>query len=330
MLGYTKLSQNDLKPDEVADFKCCYPCKNESGEFNVCKRKMSCKSYWFYNLVASWLHFLNAFLMIILFYSNGEEDVCYQLFMPYASWRDVGNATDTEEPEFIITQEKVNTHTLSLHWLIVGFHMLSFVFQFAVVLLDEKSPCRVKMCFKYNYMSLIEEQGINPLRFIEYSISASIMLVCIGLLTGIRNENELIAIAVLCTICQIFGLMAEVTSDLAIRYLCHIAGWFSLMVSYGFIWLYYGIANYQGSQRDPPRSAPDVVHIVVTLLFVLFNSFGVVQTTQMCCRGNKKSILYRWVGKESEMSYVFLSLVAKTLLGWLIYSNVLVMSRACS
>jgi len=50
----------------------------------------------------------------------------------------------------------------------------------------------------------------------------------------------------------------------------------------------------------------------------------------MYCRGNKKSFWFKWVGQESELSYVFLSLVAKTLLGWLIYSNVLVMSRECS
>jgi hypothetical protein len=329
-MSYFMIDQSELKPDEVRDFRCCWPCIRESKEFEACDMKCACKSYWFYNIVAAIFHLFNGLLMIILFYANGRQDVCYQLHMPYASWTPVGNITDSEEPDFIIIQDKVNTSKLSLHWLIVGFHLLSFVFQIAVIFLDEKSRCRIQKCFKYNYTELIEEQGINPLRFVEYSISASIMLVCIGLLTGIRSENEIIAIAVLCSLCQLFGLIAEITTQQIIRTLCHVAGWVSLMTSYGIIWLYYGIANYQGGQRDPPQSAPDVVHIVVTFLFVLFNSFGIVQTTQMCCRGNKKSFWFKWVGQESELSYVFLSLVAKTLLGWLIYSNVLVMSRECS
>ena len=77
---------------------------------------------------------------------------------------------------------------------------------------------------------------------------------------------------------------------------------------------------------DPPRSAPDIVHVVVIVLFLLFNSFGAIQLTQLCCRSGR---WWTYVAKESELSYVFLSLVAKTLLGWLIYSNVLVMAREC-
>lgn len=328
---YSNLGPSDLQPEEVADFKCCYPCKQESKEFNICNRRCSCKSYWFYNIVASLLHLVNAILMIILFYGNDKEDVCYQLHMPYAKWTEVTNTTTgNEEPDFIITQDKVNTHKLSLHWLIFGFHCLSFLFQIIVVVLDDRSPCRIKFLCKYNYMDLVEKRGVHPLRFIEYSISASIMLICIALLTGIRNENELIAIGVLCAVCQIFGMIAELTSDYCIRMFSHVVGWISLMTSYGFIWLYYGIANYKGSQMDPPRSAPDVVHAVVITLFVLFNSFGVVQSTQMCCRKQcKNTTWYNWVGKEAELSYVLLSLVAKTLLGWLIYSNVIVMARAC-
>jgi hypothetical protein len=312
--------------DPVQDFTCCLCCKRDNPNFELCDRRFSCKSYWFYNIVASVLHLLNAVLMVVLFYIPDEDgvtqkDVCYQLYMPYASWTPV-NGTD----EFVITQKAVDTHTLSLHWLIVGFHALSFVFQIVVIFLDPKSSCKIKACVDYEYQDLVEKQNINPLRFVEYAISASIMLVCIALLTGVRNENEIISIAVLCTVCQLVGMIAEISQNRMVRIIAHATGWLSLMVSYGIIWLYYGIANYQGGLMDPPRSAPDIVHVVVIVLFLLFNSFGAIQLTQLCCRSGR---WWTYVAKESELSYVFLSLVAKTLLGWLIYSNVLVMAREC-
>ena len=326
-------NENCLKPDVVSLVKCCGPCKRESGLWNLCGVTFELKSYWIINIVASLLHLFNAVLMIILFYQNGEKDVCYHLTMPYASWQDLpSNQTGNEEPEFIIVQRTVDTHTLSLHWLIVGFFLLSFFFQFIVVLIDEDSPCRIKQCgrIKYPYIEGVEQYGVNPLRFVEYSISASIMLVAIGLLTGIRNENELIMIAISCGVCQYFGMIAELTTDYTIRFISHIMGYVCILTSYGIIWNYYGIANYKGSQLDPPRSAPDVVHVVVTLLFVLFNLFGLVQTCQMCCKQSERfKFFYNWIGSEAELSYVVLSLASKTLLGWLIYSNVLVMAVKC-
>ena len=99
--------------DPVQDFTCCLCCKRDNPNFELCDRRCSCKSYWFYNIVASVLHLLNAVLMVVLFYIPDEDgvtqkDVCYQLYMPYASWTPI-NGTD----EFVITQKAVDTHTLS-------------------------------------------------------------------------------------------------------------------------------------------------------------------------------------------------------------------------
>jgi len=331
---YQRLETNDLKPEKISPLNCCGRTK-----FPVLGRSLRCNSYWFYNLVASLLHLLNVVLMIVLFYTPDEDgiaqkDVCYNLHVPYASWEATGNTTNIEEPGFIITQNKVSTHSLSLHWLIVGFHLLSFIFQFVVILIDRASPCKIKwLCFKninYSYIDLVENNGINPLRFIEYAISASIMLVCIALLTGIRNEFEIIMISVLCAVTQLFGLIAEVTTSRVIRLVVHVAGWASLMTAYGVIWGYYTVANYQASLLDPPRTAPDIVHLIVILLFILFNTFGIIQLTQMYCKGiDRLSFFYRWIGAEAELSYVMMSLIAKSLLGWLIYANVLVMAQKC-
>ena len=49
----------------------------------------------------------------------------------------------------------------------------------------------------------------NPLRFVEYSISASIMLISIALINGVTDINLIISIAVLTASCQLCGLVVE-------------------------------------------------------------------------------------------------------------------------
>lgn len=153
------------------------------------------------------------------------------------------------------------------------------------------------------------------------------MLICIGLLTGIRDEHTLIMIGVLCAACQISGLLAEY-SDSWRRTLHHAQGWVMLMTAYGIIWTYYGIAVVQAPVG---YGAPDFVHAIVITMFILFNSFGIIQLTQMYCRpkNGEDNCFYKWVGKEAEVSYVAMSLVAKTVLGWVIYAQVIVTAEKC-
>jgi hypothetical protein len=233
--------------------------------------------------------------------------------------------------------------------------LLSFVFQFVPVLLDSETdesffrwiPCKrvqKSSMFHYPYQKLVRS-GRNPIRFFEYAISASIMLVCIALLSGVRDENIIIMLAMLCGACQMFGFVAESVPEGMVRNVAHFTGWTALMTSYGVIWSYYGIANFKahekwvdGGKIGREFSAPDYVHAIVITMFLLFNSFGAVQLSQMYCKagrclcfkGNKVSEwFYKWVGKEAELSYVTLSLVAKTVLGWVIYFQVIVMAQKC-
>jgi hypothetical protein len=314
-------------------------------DFKAFGRSCACKNYFFYNCLASLLHLGNAMTMIYLFYtadSDGvtQKDVCYPLTMGYAGWvpadgnsTAVGDRQPSVDRPFIITQNTVDTQTLSLHWLIVGFHSLSFLFQFLPVIIDPDSPCYITLGCKYPYKKLVEDYGRNPLRFVEYAISAAIMLICIALLTGIRDGNLLLMIGILCAACQMMGLMAEY-SDGFPRAVAHFTGWMSLMTAYGVIWAYYIIAAYQAGENK----APAFVHAIVISMFVLFNTFGIIQLTQFYCKNDRFLLwkgnfvtrrFYDIVGKEAELSYVAMSLIAKTVLGWVIYAQVLVMAGDC-
>jgi len=338
-LSYNQIPIAQKRKKENSCMGCCkniFTCRFSCSDDILCGN-YTISPIWLWNLIASFLHLGNAIIMIAMFYTPDdknvvEKDVCYQLTRNYASW----NATNGTAS---IHMKTTNASVLSLHWLIVGFHSLSFIFQIIPVLFDSESACcylkrcaNMKVCgnkLEYPYIEYVKK-GRNPIRFFEYSISASIMLVCIALLTGIRDANLLLSIAVLCAACQFFGYVAETlfAENLlpVVQHVSHIVGWLTLMTSYAIIWVYYGLANANASNGN---GAPDFVHAIVITMFVLFNSFGVVQLAQMYCSDKRCNVFYNCIGRNSEASYIFLSIFAKTVLGWVIYAQVLVMARKC-
>lgn len=265
---------------------------------------------------------------------NGNFTVGTYTCMDWAVVNQTGmpsNVVSTSTGNYTIEEQTVNVGTLSLHWLIVAFHALSFVFQ-GLTLLPQPLPLLGGYLPWLNYLQHVSE-GRNPLRFVEYAASASIMLVCISLLNGIRDQNELLLISVLCAVTQLLGYVAEHANYLRhkknndpdlhwIARVLHGLGWVCLLTSYGIITRYF-ILSVQNNATGV--AVPSFVYLILFLIAALYMGFGVVQMVQIqCCRGCPSTS-----PETIEMAYTSLSLGAKTLLGWIIYVNVLVMSRAC-
>lgn len=148
----------------------------------------------------------------------------------------------------------------------------------------------------------------NYARWIEYSISASIMIVLIGLFVGIRDLAAVIAIFAANTAMILFGLLMERqqrpgSADWS-------AYWFGALV--GFVpWAL--IAVYVSK----PPAVPAFVYGIVVVQFVLFFSFAINMALQYAGVGRWRDYLY------GEVVYIVLSLTAKSLLAWLIFANVL-------
>lgn len=148
----------------------------------------------------------------------------------------------------------------------------------------------------------------NYARWIEYSISASIMIVLVVLFVGIRDLAALMAIFAANTGMILFGLLME--RQQAPGSADWSAFWFGSLV--GLVpWA--AVAIYVAGT---PR-VPGFVYAIIATQFVLFFSFAVNMVLQ-----------YRQVGRwqsyrHGEVVYVVLSLVAKSLLAWLIFANVL-------
>ena len=158
------------------------------------------------------------------------------------------------------------------------------------------------------------ERGMNPIRFYEYALSSSLMIVLIGMLTGIWDLGAIILIFGINAMMNLFGIMMELhnqgtkkTNWTAFAY-GSIAGILPWIV----IFLYfYGAVN---SGENKP---PEFVYVIIPTLFVFFNIFAINMVLQYKKVG-------RWVDYLfGEKVYIVLSLLAKTLLAWLIWTGTL-------
>lgn len=149
--------------------------------------------------------------------------------------------------------------------------------------------------------------GRNLARWVEYSVSASVMLVLIAMLAGIWGLAALLGLFAANSAMILFGWLQETD---------HEPGgsmtpfWFGTVV--GLVpWAVIGVYLLAGD--DPPG----FVYAIFVSLFVLFSSFGLNQWLQYRQVGRWRDYLY------GERAYVLLSLVAKSLLAWQIFANVL-------
>jgi hypothetical protein len=153
-------------------------------------------------------------------------------------------------------------------------------------------------------------RGQNQFRWIEYAMSASLMILLIAILPGITDAAALIAL---------FGVNAGMIFFGAVQERYERPGgslWpFWLGSALGIVpWLAIGVYLVSpGSDAQPPG----FVYGIFVSLFVFFNSFAVTQWLQ-----------YKEIGRwadylTGERTYVLLSLLAKSALAWQIFAGTL-------
>lgn len=153
------------------------------------------------------------------------------------------------------------------------------------------------------------ENGINQFRWFEYSLSSSIMIVLIATLFGIYDIGTLILIFLINASMNLFGLVMEQLN----------AGKEKKNVIWGpFIWgsiagigpwiviltYMFGTGNFD--------MVPWFVWAIVGTYFVAFCTFPVNMVLQYLRVGKWQDYLF------GERVYIILSLVAKSVLAWLV------------
>jgi len=156
------------------------------------------------------------------------------------------------------------------------------------------------------------ERGRNYARWVEYSISSSIMIVLIAMLVGIADIAALLALAGVNASMILFGLLQEKyeTPGKGVSLLSY---WFGVIAG-AIPWI--AIAIYlvsPGVAAEPPT----FVYGIFFSLFVFFNAFAIVMVLQYKKMGKWSDYVY------GESTYILLSLVAKSLLAWQVFAGTL-------
>jgi hypothetical protein len=152
-------------------------------------------------------------------------------------------------------------------------------------------------------------EGRAPYRWLEYTISSSIMLIPIAMLTGIVDIATLVALVGVNMSMIWFGYLQEYVKPgdamgLKPYWLGCLAG--------AFPWVVIGIYLVGAG-----GGVPGFVYGIYISLFLLFNCFAFVMLAHYKGWGRWKDYLY------GEKTYIVLSFVAKSALAWQVFSGTL-------
>ena len=289
------------------------------------------KPFQILNWIAVAGHLASAIAMISVY----EKSYSLPTTETYLNWtRSTCNETSSREVEtandgiFCIKPETSNVCDdcgIDLGWLIISFHLLSFLFQGLAGITDYVDITELiygedwdgytltgtedldeeewgedldKGCCGYKYYNMIHK-GKNPLRFIEYGFSAAIMLIAIALVNGVTDINLLASIGVLTGACQICGLVVEYVNDIKLKWILHFNGWLLFLCAYGIIYHAFSKAVNANDSIKPP----DFVYVIVFILFALYSCFGMVQFTELLCETRYFSCCFCKICKQSNGSW---------------------------
>lgn len=190
---------------------------------------------------------------------------------------------------------------LRLGPLVAGFLFLSALAHFLV------------STFFYRWYVNNLKRGMNLARWIEYSLSASLMIVVISMLVGIYDGVSLILIFFLNMMMILFGWVMEVHNQTTAK-----TNWTSFIfgcLAGAIPWVAVGL--YLFGSGSPGAKPPTFVYWIFFSIFLFFNVFAVNMILQYKKTGKWRDYLF------GEKVYIILSLVAKSLLAWQVWAGTL-------
>jgi hypothetical protein len=251
------------------------------------------KSLRKFNLIMGFLHFIQGALM--LFFALTIEKVIAFKLPVYSNFLKF----DTTTMKLVTDNQKIFDVPFAIG--VSLFLLLSALFHFLIVM-----P-KINDVYNRNI-----EKGMNPFRWYEYSISSSLMITLIALLFGVYDIGLLIAIFVLNASMNLFGLLMERINQYTKK-----TDWYAFI--FGSIagfgpWIIIIMYAFGNSSLD---KVPWFVYAVFASYFIFFNLFPINMILQYLKIGKWKNYIY------GERGYIILSLVAKSILAWLVFSGVM-------
>ncbi|MFC1656571.1 heliorhodopsin HeR [Patescibacteria group bacterium] len=196
-----------------------------------------------------------------------------------------------------------NVFDLSIGPLVAIFLFLSAIAHFSISIIPKINRWYVNNLKK----------GMNLARWIEYSLSSSLMIVVVAMLAGMYDGLSLVLLFFLNAMMILFGWVMEVHNQTTAKtnWLSYIFGCIAGIVPWVVIGFYlFGAGSEFGD-------APSFVYWIYLSIFLFFNVFAINMILQYQKIGRWKNYLY------GEYMYIILSLVAKSLLAWQVWAGTL-------
>jgi len=168
-----------------------------------------------------------------------------------------------------------------------------------------------------NFYNSKLQNGINYFRWFEYALSSSVMIVIIAMLFGAADIATILLIVGLNATMNLLGLMMEIHNQTTKKtnWTAFAIGSFAGAIPWVVVLMYF-----LGSALKTPdilEQIPWFVYAIFGTYFVLFNLFPINMVLQYKKIGRWRDYLY------GERTYIILSLVAKSLLAWIVFAGTL-------
>ena len=331
-------------------------------------RAWSQKTLGILNSVTAGLHFIWAFIFIILWgvTKDGDgdrHDQVYPLYSSFAMWADpqitTGSNGESIMYPHIVDAEcdvpkaldfgphmqvtpgwKDSKSSISLHWLVVTFFALSGLFQTVSAVMGLAGGSNASS---------------PTLRFIEYSITSSIMIVAIALQVGIMDAHTLALLATLIWAMMMCSLVCE-KGRAAKKILTDVmqSAHHNNKKNDGQVYSHSEFGESLDEYDEEKKvsgaltKAVYITHFIgwALLSVTFYVIIGTFHGSQKSCDAPGSAPNFVWaivysqavlfssfllvqmieIGEavhwtQAEMAYILLSFVSKTLLGWLIYGG---------
>jgi len=259
--------------------------------------KLSFDSLIKFNKIMGSVHLIQGLLMMIFaifIYPNLDGSGAQTFTIPV-----IGNYLDFVPGQGLVLTPTETLFELPFLPLTASFLLLSALFHFIIAI-----P------YKKKYVEDLKV-GINKLRWYEYALSSSLMIVLISSLFGVRDVAVFVLIALANAAMNLFGLDMELLNagdvkvGKKVNWLPFIFGSVIGLAPWLAIAFYIGV--------NPNLDAvPGFVWAILATYFIAFNTFPVNMFLQYKGIGKFKNYLH------GERGYIILSLVAKTILTWLV------------
>jgi len=278
----------------VTETKIVEPVKVDDPK-TIVKAKKPFDRLRVYNIVLAVIHLIICVFLIVYFAKirekNKDKPVDYinlDLFRHAFKFNSPKNfAQVVSEKAMSVGETGVTTLIVTFFAITAGFHLLYAV-----------NPGDI-------YINGVL-RGNNYLRWIEYGISATMMIVIIALLSGVKDINNYVLLIVSAIAIMSTGQWFETAKGNG-KWIPIIVGFVVMLGVFSVIFSSFSRRIKEG--KEAGFKPPTWLYAIVIVMFIFYSSFGFVPIAQMIFKGNNR---------KYEYSYLTLSLVSKVSLGMLV------------